>query len=272
LPQRGRQLLVFRSPFENPNDAPDVLIDRLPQDARITAWNGFKCGRSDELELIEGMAAVDPTGPAPEPAAQRRTAHLGDLAGANDARRFAWLRWIVRGHFTLLTSEPKVGKTRLMLELAKRLWFGGLWPDGQDATFPATTKTLWIAGDRQQDELREIAAAYGIPVGAVLLNADPEDPYGGVSLDYRDNVQALRERIEIERPGLVFIDTVWRATRRKLGREDEVNMLMDPLIAIAQDLEIALVGAMHNSRDGETLGLKPANPHRQNRHEITQLC
>jgi len=52
----------------------------------------------------------------------------------------------------------------------------------------------------------------------------------------------------------VVIDTVWRATRRKLSKEDEVNALLNPLITIAQQSGTTLVGLMHLSKDNETLG------------------
>src|SRR5262249_10150801 len=136
--------------------------------------------------IVRAVAAVDPTQPAGEAetavAGTRLTAHVGDLAGANDAGRVVWRPWVGRGHFTLLTSEPKVGKTRLGLEIAHRVWNADCWPDGQEPTFPPGTKTLWVPGDRNQDELRELARAYGIPEEAVLLNASPDEPYGGVSL------------------------------------------------------------------------------------------
>lgn len=226
----------------------------LPDTDRPTAWAAMQAARDDGPEWVKAMAGVDPREAAPGAGTERLTAHLGDLSAANEAGRFTWPRWIVRGHFTLLTSDPKIGKTRVGLELAKRLWHRQPWPDGQAATLPPETKTLWVPGDRQQDELRDLAPAYGLPREAVLLNASPSEPYGGVSMDEKENVQALRERVMAERPGLVFIDTVWRSTRRKLCREDEVNILMDPLIAIAQECDVAIVGMMHASRDGETLG------------------
>jgi hypothetical protein len=226
----------------------------LPPEERLGAWGGFLAGKVNAAELNQALAAVDPLGPAPEAVTARRTAHLGDLSGANGAGRFLWKDWIVRGHFTLLTSDPKLGKTRIGLELAKRLWNGQPWPDGQEATLPAGTKTLWVPGDRHQDELRELACAYGLPAEAVFLNASPDNPYAGVCLDEEENVAGLRERVEDERPGIVYVDTVWRATQRKLCREDEVNLLMDPLIAIAQEFDVAIVGMMHASKEGETLG------------------
>lgn len=231
-------------------------LNGLPPDGRQVAMDGFLCGLTADTSaaLIRAMAEADPDAPPPDEGPPRRTAHLGDLGQANENGRFLWPKWIVRSHFTLLTSEPKVGKTRVGLEISKRLYYAMDWPDGQPATLPAGTKTLWVPGDRQQDEMRDLARAYGLPDDAVLLNAAPEDPYGGISLDDMDNVNALRERVIAERPGIVFIDTVWRSTRRRLFREDEVNQLMDPLLSIAQDCDVAIVGMMHASKDGETLG------------------
>lgn len=232
-----------------------TYLNGLDANARSEAFQTILYGFPKEAadQLVKDVAdASDPYGPPPDTV--RLTAHLGDLTAVNDSGRFIWPRWIVRGHFTLLTSEPKIGKTRLGLEIAKRLYLGHPWPDGQEPTSPDGTKTLWVPGDRQQDELRELAPVYGLPHEAVLLNADPSDPYGGVSLDDPRNVEALRARAEAERPGLIFVDTVWRATRRKLSREDEVNEVMDPIITIAQELNIAILGMMHASKDGETLG------------------
>ncbi len=87
-----------------------------------------------------------------------------------------------------------------------------------------------------------------------MLNADSNEPYAGWSLDDPENVDALARRVETERPGAVIIDTVWKATRRRLYREDEVNAFMDPLVSIAQRHDTALIGFMHLSKDGETLG------------------
>jgi hypothetical protein len=226
----------------------------LTPELRGVALDGWLSGREDASKIKRMLEDADPDEPSPAAAAERYSAHLGDLAAANDAGRFVWPQWIVRAHFTVMTSDPKVGKTRTMMEVVKRAWFGMPWPDRQDPTFPAGTRSLWIPGDRHQDELRALAAAYGLPVHAVLLNTIPSEPYAGVSLDDIKNVEALRERVELERPGLVIIDTVWRATHRRLCREDDVNALLDPIIAIAQEYDVAIIGLMHASKDGETLG------------------
>jgi hypothetical protein len=231
-----------------------AVLNGMQPAERNTAWQLAMILRPDRDALVKAVADQDPTGPPPAPTATRLTAHLGDLANFQSAGRFIWLYWLVRGHFNLLSSDPKIGKTHVALYLAWLIYFGKPWPDGQAPTFPAGTKTLWVCGDRHQDELRERAAAFGLPPEAILLNASPEEPYGGWDLDNPDNVKALRDRAQAEKPGLVITDTVWRATRRRLSREDEVNLLMDPLISIAQDCDTTLLGLMHLSKDNETLG------------------
>jgi|SRR5271166_1072054 len=234
-----------------------AIVDHLaslPIEGRQAALDTIVAVVPGGEELRAAVVNDDPLGPAPATAVKRRSAHLGDLTSSQAAGRFIWPNWIVRAHFTLLSSDPKVGKTHLGLDLARRIWFAETWPDGQPPTFPAGTTTHWICGDRHQDELRERATAFGLPPEAVRLNAIPEEPYGGWDLDNPDNLDLLRELIETEHPGLVFIDTVWRATRRRLNREDEVNTIMTPIVSIAQQCDAAIMGLMHLSKDQDTLG------------------
>ena len=190
----------------------------LPLEARRPALAAFLKSRSEieERNFILALADIDPEGPIPTPEAKRLTAHLGDLTASQSTGRFIWENWIVRGHFNLLSSDPKIGKTHVALDLARRIWFAEPWPDEQEHTFPKGTRTLWVCGDRHQDELRERAEAFGLPPEALLLNASPEEPYGGWDLDRTDSMGALRSRVEAEAPGLVVIDTLWRATQKNM--------------------------------------------------------
>ncbi len=132
----------------------------LPKKARPAAWLAMLAARPEAAELVRALAEINPDGPAPSIQSKPRSAHLGDLAGFQSAGRFIWPFWLVRGHFNLLSSDPKIGKTHLALFLAWLIWFRKPWPDGQPATFPERTPTLWVCGDRHQDELKERAAAF----------------------------------------------------------------------------------------------------------------
>ncbi len=250
LPITAAELAAVSSPWR-------PLADRLAAATpavRLAILEGFRLAQPDPDAIVKVIANAVPIGPPPVVATKRLTAHLGDLAACQSNGRFIWLYHLVRGHLNLLSSDPKVGKTHLALDLAYRIYFGLPWPDGQPPTFPAGTKTLWICGDRHQDELRERAAAFGLPLEGLLLNSSPDEPYGGWDLDDPKNVVALGDRVRAEQPAFVVIDTIWRATRRRLHREDEVNALFDPLITMAQQCDTALLGLMHLSKDHETLG------------------
>ena len=216
------------------------LVDhlaRLPCDERRVAYKGFLMSRDadEEDRITKAIAEARPDESAPALEARRITATLADLGRSKSCDRFIWPNWLVRGHFNLLSSDPKIGKTYVTLDLARRIYFAEPWPDGQPPTFPAGTRTLWVCGDRHQEELLAYATAFGLPTDAILLNANPDDAYGGWDLDDHSNVELLRERVQIEKPGLVIIDTLWRATRRKLFKEDEVNALLNPLITITRN-------------------------------------
>ncbi len=223
---------------------------------RQAALRGFLVhfGQQAQNEIISAIADAVPDGPIPTMENRRRTAHLGDLAGSNDTSRFIWPGWLVRAHFNLLSSDPKVGKTYLTLWLAYLIYYAKPWPDGQPPSFPPGTKTIWICADRNQDEVRDYADAFGLPREAVLLNSDADDAYGGCDLDDPKNIQGLRDRVAAEKPGLVVLDTVWRGTGLKLYKEGDVNLLANPLIEIAQEFDTTILGLMHLSKDGDTLG------------------
>ena len=85
----------------------------LGKKARPAAWQAMMAARPDREELVKALEAIDPNGPTPMTEAKRRAAHMGDLAGFQSAGRFIWPSWLVRSHFNLLSSDPKIGKTHL---------------------------------------------------------------------------------------------------------------------------------------------------------------
>jgi hypothetical protein len=229
------------------------LIDHLAGlrcDQRDNAYRGWlQHFPPDEQAAIEaGVEDAQPDKPPPTPDTSLRVATLADLAALQAVDRFVWPNWLVRGHFNLLSSDPKVGKTYLTLWLAKLIYVGLPWPDGQPSTFPEGTKTVWICGDRHQDELMAYATAFGLPLEAVLLNTSSNEPYRGWSLDDQATLDFLARVVDAEKPGLIVIDTVWRATKRKLHETGAVNEVMTPLIDIAQESNTAILGLMHLSR------------------------
>jgi hypothetical protein len=191
-------------------------------------------------------------GKGPLPA---RSPSLADLVDPPDGY-FLWKNRLVRSHLNIISSEVKVGKTRIFMDLTRRLWFGLPFPDEQEPALPERTITLWVCGDRHHQELKKMAGEYGVPDEAVRFCARPETPRT-YSLDDEDTMRLMAHYADIERPGLIFIDTVWRATHKQMKIEEDVNALFDPILDIAEKTGCTVFCASHLSKDGDTLGRRP---------------
>jgi hypothetical protein len=229
----------------------------LPPKGDVSDW--LDAGNTiDELgRLAHACPEWDPAAEGlveekPEP--RRRPAHLGDLRQNLSDARWIWPMWLPTSRIAGLAAGEGIGKTRLILDLARRIWHGLPWPDGQAPTFPPHTPTLWLCADGNQDDLAEAVGMMGLPDEAIFLNTAPEDPYGGTDIDSEDVLSDLDEYIPLIRPALIVIDSLTFATRRDLCRQNEVKVLMSPLQAIAQNHRVTIVPLLHLSRDGQALG------------------
>jgi hypothetical protein len=191
-----------------------------------------------------------PPGSSPPPP----PATLADLRLSFTGTRWIWPGWIPSGRISGLAATEGCGKTRLMLDLARRIWHGLPWPDGHESTFPANTPTLWLCADGNQDDLAEAVLSYGLPDEAVFFNTVPDDIYGGTDLDAIETLATLDEFIPLVRPAFVVIDSLTFATRRDLCRQSDVQVLLTPLKLLAQKHQVAIIPQLHISREGSVLG------------------
>src|SRR5262249_48939494 len=102
-----------------------------------------------------------------------------------------------------LASNAGDGKTRFIMDLARRVYFGEPWPDGKPAKFPEGSKTLWVAADNHHAELATVCKDCGIPRDAICINSTCEAPFGATTLAARDGLKAFEARIRRVQPALV---------------------------------------------------------------------
>jgi hypothetical protein len=183
-------------------------------------------------------------------------ATLADLRPLVSRVPWVWEGYIPAARISGIAAFEGVGKTRFALDLARRIWHGLPWPDGQPPSFPASTPTLWVCADGQQAELFETAGALGLPEHALYLNATRQDPFGGIDLDREGACSQLEIYISRIQPALVFIDTMTNATSLDLCRARDVKRLMAPIRTIAQHTQTAIVPLLHLNRGGQALGLR----------------
>jgi hypothetical protein len=212
--------------------------------------------RSDRYELEKTLADIDPDADPPPEA----DGTLGRCATLADVRRLVadtewpWNGWLAAGVLNALAADPGTGKTLMAADLARRLWFGLPWPDGQANKLPERTPTLWVPGDRHFVQLIDLAGKYRLPDEAMLFNAPDADPTAGLDLDEPDELAALRAPIRAESPGLVIIDTVGMTTARNLCRPEDARAYFGPLMDLARDTAIPFLLLTHLSKDVQALG------------------
>lgn len=250
LPVNGEMSDVSR-PFK---PLAEYLTGLTPNDRPRAFQAGCAALGGEGAELNQAVLAAEPEGPPPEVAAAASFATLADYARIASDQHWLWKGWIAQGVFNAVAAEPGTGKTRFSLDLARRLWLGLPWPDGQPNELPEGTRTLWVQGDRAFPEMLQAARAFGLPDEAVALGSSPDDPTGSLDLDDPETLVALADRIRAAAPGLVFIDTVGMTTSRNLCRPEDAREFFGPLMDLAASSGVAVVGLTHLSKDKEALG------------------
>lgn len=184
-----------------------------------------------------------------------RDATAADLIAANAGTRWLWPNWIPLGVLTLLTAEPSTGKTRLGLDLTRRIARGLAWPDGQPMDLgDRRPVVLWIPADSQHSELADIPAMFGFEPEAIVLNTSVGDLYGGTELMEEEQLEALEARIVRVRPCMVIIDTITNTSDLKSQDTSDAKRQYKPLQEIAKRTGAAIVCVTHTNVAGKTLG------------------
>jgi hypothetical protein len=234
-----------------------VHLNDLKQVARPAAWQAMMAARPDADQLIQAVADQDPAqAPTEEPPIVLATA--ADILRLASSTQWTWKGWIEDSALSGLAAFEGIGKTRLFMDLNRRIYHAMPWPDGQPPSFSQGTVCMWICADGHQREIAEMAAPFGIPLDAIVFpSLDRNQPYDGTRLDDLELVREggiLETAITIAKPGLVFIDTLTYATQRDLCSQDQVAALKAPLVRICQGLKTSMVFGLHLSKEGQALG------------------
>jgi RecA-family ATPase len=151
------------------------------------------------------------------------------------------IAWIVEGllpsgGFSLMVAKPKVGKSTLARQLALAVIRGEPFLGRQ------TIKgaVLYIALEEKRGEVRKhfrLMGAVGTKELGVYVGSTPEGAY-----------EWLKKEIELKKPLLVIVDTLFRFTRvADLNDYAKVNAALDPLLTLARTYSAHLM-ALHHAR------------------------
>jgi len=230
-----------------------TLMEPLSAEARQIAWKGAMALRTDRDAIIRAVADRDPLGPPPSEIATIQFATAADLHQVETGTRWVWDGWIPAACVVGVASPEGVGKTRLALDISRRVWNQLPWPDGQPMT-SAQAPTLWLCADGHHHEIAEAMPALGLPNESIIFPAPSSDPYANTSLDASETWDWLTKAIASVRPAFTFIDTLTYATSLDLCEQRTVAKLKGPLVDLVQTHQCNIVLLLHVSKEGQALG------------------
>jgi AAA domain len=228
-------------------------LGSLPLAGRPAAVDAMLALQSDRDAIITALANADPLGPMPvvQPVA---FATAADVRRIMSSIRWHWDGWIPASRVVGLASLEGVGKTRLAMDLCRRVYLGLSWPDKQAIALPPGTPSLWVCADGQHDEIVDLLPEYGLPDGAVIFPAPPDDPYANTSLDDPETLTQINDAIVARKPWAVFVDSLTYATSRDLCEQRSIAILKNPFVDLVQQHQINLMLLLHVSASGQALG------------------
>ena len=150
---------------------------------------------------------ADPKGPAPLIDPPRRFATCADVLRLETSAPWAWQGFLPSSGVAGVASGEGVGKTRLALDLiASRLARRRL---ARRPAYDFAGRIANALGCRRWPAHRagSILVLDGHAARGDHLSYPPDDPFGGVSLDEPETMEALNDAVRIHKPAFVVIDS-----------------------------------------------------------------
>ena len=195
-----------------------------------------------------------PAPPPPKPKPKPKRAWDGERVSTFKRKSITWL-WQGRfaiGKLGIIAGLPDEGKGNLLCYITSRITRGGSWPcnEGEVPQEMQGNVLLLTAEDEIEDTVRPRLEAAGADIDRVIVlqmvqlcratgsNVQPDHrsrPVAGE--DPRDRRRALGPDRSDQR--------VPRRRKMDTFRQTDVRAVLSPLVDLAQEMQIAIIGIMH---------------------------
>lgn len=245
------------------------IVRRTPPDRWADIIDAALSIRPDRAAIEKAMADVKPTDPPPAPDAAppvgkpadpdkpRPTARL-TLASTITRREVEWL-WgyrIPRGMLSLLSGDPKLGKSFLMYAIAAAVSRGEALPGDDPPDGPGSVIIMSAEDDPARTIIPRLKAA-GADLSKIYILESVILADGTEALpSLRADIDAIEEAIRrVPDCRLIIIDPV----SAYLGgvddhRNAELRGVLSPLKALAERLNVATTLVSHHAKSGGSNG------------------
>lgn len=160
--------------------------------------------------------------------------------------RWLWDGWLALGKLHILAGAAGTGKTTIALALASILTTGDRWPD--NTTSKRGGVLIWSSEDDPDDTLVPRMTAMGANMSFVHFISGVDDPEGRRAFDPAHDTAILLQAIRNIKPALLIIDPIVSAVAGDSHKNTETRRALQPLVDLAAELGIALLGITHFSK------------------------
>lgn len=170
-----------------------------------------------------------------------------------------WFNRIPFGMLTLLVGDGGLGKSFLSLYMASRISTGAPWPDSSglpDDTAPMGSTILLTAEDDLSYVVRPRLDAMSANANKIIAFEAVKNQSGQNFFNMQQDLPALKNAIQsLPDTRLVIIDPLSSYLGGKIDshRDSDVRGVLMPLVQLAEETHIAILGIMHLNK---AVGLK----------------
>jgi hypothetical protein len=182
------------------------------------------------------------------PSASSLSYRRADQIKAEDTK-WLWPAKLPVGKLALFVGNPGEGKTLVSEDAAARVSTGSAWPDGGVA--PLGNVLIFEVEDAESDTTVPRLIALGADTSRIFVHGpeqgDVTDADGTKrSFQLDRDLPALRQAIIETQAKLVIVSPVMTFMGAKDSmRDQEVRQVLTPLVAMAAELQVAIVGIIH---------------------------
>lgn len=179
-------------------------------------------------------------------------ANVKELDNLLSKIEWLWESNIPKGFVTMVAGEPGIGKSLVVLDLAKIVISGSSFPNSEQKC--KGSSVLWIDTEMKQQLLNERAKFLGIDRERLWIPAINGNPLTKFDASDPEHVAHIVALIEDKKPELMVVDSLGHAHSRGENRIEEVRPIMDFFTGIARDynMAVAVIHHLNKGREGET--------------------
>lgn len=253
ITERMMQNLIYRAFVAQEIESTEIELDgwRWPwRDILLTAERGentFTFGKSPLEYAVDHVAGDDVEArivwkaQIEDAAKPVKFPTLAEIAENLPPVTWLWPGWVPRGMLSLLGAYQGTGKSYFVLDLARAVIHGGVWPDG--AEVETRGKVIYVEAEAIPQVTNERAMKLGLDRNQLyLMMADNGELLDLTQPKWQDR---LVDMATVVRPELIVIDSLSSISSIGQNSVEDTNRLLMFLVGLARYVNCGLLVLHH---------------------------